>query len=58
MRQTLDGFWDDEQGVATVEYALLLALVVIAGLAAWQNLGGSIRTVLQESSDQIANGIN
>lgn len=50
--------WHDEEGMATVEYAMLLALVVIGGLAAWQNLGGTIRTVLEESTNTIATGGN
>lgn len=31
--------WTDEEGLTTVEYALLLALVVVAGIAAWQGRG-------------------
>ena len=58
MTEALKSFVRDEEGVATVEYAMLLALIVIAGMAAWQNLGGTIRDVLQESSDQIANGLD
>lgn len=57
-REALRRFWRDEAGTATVEYAMLLALVVIGGLAAWQNLGATIRDVLQVSSDQIARGVD
>jgi Flp pilus assembly pilin Flp len=31
--------WTDEEGLTTVEYALLLALVAIAAIAAWTTLG-------------------
>jgi Flp pilus assembly pilin Flp len=31
--------WMDEEGLTTVEYALLLALVAIAAIAAWTTLG-------------------
>jgi pilus assembly protein Flp/PilA len=31
--------WKDEEGLTTVEYALLLALVAIAAIAAWTTLG-------------------
>ena len=31
--------WNDEEGLTTVEYALLLALVAIAAIAAWSTLG-------------------
>ena len=31
--------WRDEEGLTTVEYALLLALVAIAAVTAWTSLG-------------------
>ena len=31
--------WNDEEGLTTVEYALLLALVAIAAITAWTTLG-------------------
>lgn len=36
--------WTDESGLTTVEYALLLAPIVVAGIVAWQGLGGTVRT--------------
>ncbi len=51
-------FLRDEEGVATVEYALLLAVVVVASITAWRALGEAVRTVVQESADQVANGVN
>ncbi|NLO06710.1 MAG: Flp family type IVb pilin [candidate division WS1 bacterium] len=54
--RSLHQLLSDETGVATVEYALLLALVIIASLAAWQNLGGAVRDMIEESSSVIANG--
>jgi len=50
---TMRKLWKDEEGLTTVEYALLLALVVVAGIAAWQGLGGSVRDAVTESSDKI-----
>lgn len=35
----LSGLWKDEDGLTTVEYALLLALVAIAAIGAWTTLG-------------------
>ena len=32
----------DESGLTSVEYALLLALLFIASLGAWQALGGNV----------------
>ena len=40
--------WQDEEGLTTVEYALLLVLVVIAGITAWQTLGGSVSDKVTE----------
>ncbi|NPV46549.1 MAG: Flp family type IVb pilin [Armatimonadetes bacterium] len=31
--------WRDEEGLTTVEYALLLALLAVAAVAAWGDLG-------------------
>ena len=47
--------WKDEEGLTTVEYALLLALVVVAGIAAWQGLGGTVRTTVETTGDTITN---
>ncbi|HCA48528.1 MAG TPA: Flp family type IVb pilin [Armatimonadetes bacterium] len=46
--------WKDEAGLATVEYALLLALVVVAGITAWSTLGATLRNVVMDSADTIA----
>ncbi len=56
MIEALKRFRDDETGTATVEYALLLAVVVVAGVAAWQQLGNTIQTLLEESTERIAGG--
>ncbi len=48
----------DEDGVATVEYALLLSVVVISSVGAWQVLGDTIGNLIQESTTQIATGGN
>ena len=49
--------WYDEEGAATVEYALLLALVVVASIGAFQALGNGLRQVLQNSLDSMANPV-
>jgi Flp pilus assembly pilin Flp len=36
--------WKDEEALTTVEYALLLALVAIAAIAAWTLLGQRVNT--------------
>lgn len=49
--------WKDEEGLTTVEYALLLALVVVAGISAWQGLGSTVQNTVSESSTTLG-GIN
>jgi len=46
--------WRDEEGLTTVEYALLLALVVVAGIAAWTGLGGQVSTTTTRVTANIA----
>ena len=43
--------WNDEDGLTTVEYALLLALVAIAAISAWTLLGGKVKTTVKNSTD-------
>ena len=47
----------DEEGLTTVEYALLLALLVVAALATWTTFGGIIRNKVASSGNAI-NGIS
>lgn len=47
--------WQDEEGLTTVEYALLLALVVVAGILAWQGLGDTVGNAVDDSANTIAN---
>jgi Flp pilus assembly pilin Flp len=42
MFQALTKLWHDEKGLTTVEYALLLVLIVLAGVTGWQSLGHSV----------------
>lgn len=50
----MKALWKDEEGLTTVEYALLLALVVVAGIAAWQGLGSTVENTVTASSSTIA----
>ncbi|MEN6303805.1 MAG: Flp family type IVb pilin [Armatimonadia bacterium] len=38
--------WADEAGITTVEYALLLAFVSVAAIAAWQELGRRVSVTI------------
>jgi len=51
----MKAFWTDEDGLTTVEYALLLALVVVAGIGAWTGLGGAVKTTVNTSTATITN---
>ncbi|MFO8079625.1 MAG: Flp family type IVb pilin [Armatimonadota bacterium] len=55
MKSIID-LWHDEQGVTTVEYALLLSTVVFASLGAWTALGETIRQTVNEAATQIGTG--
>lgn len=46
----------DEDGTTSVEYALLLALVVAVGLSAWRGLGTALGGMVEASTETIANG--
>ena len=43
----LVGLWKDESATATVEYALLTAVLVGAGIAAWMGLKGAISSAME-----------
>ncbi len=46
--------WKDEEGLTTVEYALLLVLIVIVGITAWSTLGGSVSDKVDEVNTTIS----
>ncbi len=50
-RLLLAGRRGRSDGSVSVEYALLLALLVVAGIAAWASLGESLREALREVVD-------
>ena len=39
MAEALRRLWAEQSGMTSVEYALLLALLTLASIAAWTNLG-------------------
>jgi len=52
---TVRDYWRDEAGLATIEYALLLALIVGVAIAAWTGLGTGVNSSVDESSSQMLN---
>jgi len=47
----IKGFLRDEEGLTTVEYALLLALLVVAAIGVWTTFGGKVKTSVASSSN-------
>jgi pilus assembly protein Flp/PilA len=45
--------WRDEEGLTTVEYAMLLALVAIAAIAAWTTLGNRVSTTASTAANSL-----
>ena len=48
--EMLRKFWSDEEGLTTVEYALLLALLVVAAITIWTTFGGRVQQSIDASS--------
>lgn len=57
MFERIKSFVKDEEGLTTVEYALLLALLVVAALGTWTAFGGIVRDKVTSSGNSI-NGIS
>ncbi|MFO7945992.1 MAG: Flp family type IVb pilin [Armatimonadota bacterium] len=51
MFDALKAYWKDEEGLTTVEYALLLALIVVVAITAWTQLGANVNTMAQTSAN-------
>jgi Flp pilus assembly pilin Flp len=43
MGERIRAAWADEDGLTTVEYALLVALVVVSAIAVWSAFGSTVR---------------
>ncbi len=46
--EMLKRFWTDEEGLTTVEYALLLALIVVVAITAWTALGTGVNSTVDD----------
>lgn len=49
----LRSLWKDEDGLTTVEYALLLALVAIAAITAWSTLGTRVAATVAQTTSSL-----
>lgn len=48
-------FLNDEQGQDLIEYSLLMAFIALASAALFTSTGGSIKTIWNKTSTQLAN---
>ncbi|MGD9498405.1 MAG: hypothetical protein AB7Y46_19080 [Armatimonadota bacterium] len=54
----MDELWKDQTGVATVEYLLLLALIVAIGVLAWSALGEALTERLGETASSLTTAMD
>jgi len=50
-------FLRDEEGLTTVEYALLMALLVVAAIGVWTTFGGKVKESVGASTNAIGNAM-
>lgn len=48
-------FLRDEEGLTTVEYALLMALLVVAAIGVWTTFGGKVKESVSASTNAFSN---
>jgi Flp pilus assembly pilin Flp len=53
----MKSFLRDEEGLTTVEYALLLALLVVAAVGVWTTFGSQVKSSVSTSSNAIGNAM-
>lgn len=56
MQKHLQELWYDEKGVVTVEYALLLAVLVVGMASVWQMLRAAVAHAVTDATNTIASG--
>ena len=55
MLEMAKGLWNDEDGLTTVEYALLLALLVVAAIGVWTAFGTKVKSAVTTSGNALDN---
>jgi len=45
--------WRNEEGLTTVEYALLLALVITVGIVTWTTFGATVRARMSSNANAL-----
>ncbi len=54
MQKRLQQLWYDEEAVATIEYALLLSVLVVGMASVWQMLKAAIAHAVIEATNTIS----
>lgn len=47
------GLLQDEQGLSTVEYIIILILIAVIGIVAWQNFGSAVKEKTESATGEI-----
>lgn len=55
--RTLSTLWTDEAGAVSLETALLVIVVALAGMAAWRQLAGSIDRNVAETNGYLCGSV-
>ena len=53
MMETIRALWNDEDGVTTVEYTLMMVVLVVGAAAAWTALRDAIAAGVNAASAEI-----
>lgn len=52
----MTGLWRDESGLTSVEYALLLTVLVAGAIIVWRGLGDTANSSVNRASDSFSDG--
>lgn len=52
-KRTLSNLVNDDEGLSTVEYIIILVLIAVIGIVAWQSFGASVKQQVEGATGQI-----
>ncbi|MEM7437413.1 MAG: Flp family type IVb pilin [Myxococcota bacterium] len=53
-QHTRDSLIDDQRGLTTVEYIIVLGLIAVVGIAAWQQFGETLTGEIQAADSYMS----
>ncbi|MEM7138195.1 MAG: Flp family type IVb pilin [Myxococcota bacterium] len=53
-QHTRDSLVDDQRGLTTVEYIIVLGLIAVVGIAAWQQFGETLTGEIQAADSYMS----